>query len=279
MQGSAGSPFHFSMDFDLSQIPVPFRMQPGVRRLAAGSPQLTRLAAGSALYTEKRKVFEAGQSRHGVPGFDPAPALEAIQQKASADLGPQAALQAPLELAVEEDFAILDGATTTLPWLCVCVPSHWAPAEKLGLPFAAVHAPVADNQALQAAGAHLVQLVTGGDCWERFVWTVTPSPRYDQHPHRHARAAWPQTQDVEQFVATCFLRAERQTFFPVGRGTRQAVFTIRVMLQPLVEAAAAREHAQRLHDSLASMTVQVLEYKGLTAAREPLLQWLAQQRG
>ena len=279
MQGSAGSPFHFRMDFDLSQIPVPFRMQPGLRRLTTGSSQLTRLEPDSVLYREKRKVLDAGQSRHCVRGFDPSAALEAIAEKASADPGRHTALASPLELAVEEDLVILDGTTTTLPWLCVCVPSHWAPEDKLGLPFAAVHAPVADNGALQAAGGHLVELVTGDDCWERFVWTVTPSPRHDQHPRRHARAAWPHTHDVELFAAACYLRAERQTFFPVGRGTRQAVFTIRVMLQPLIDAVAAREHARRLHDSLASMTGPVLEYKGLTTAREPLLQWLRQHSG
>ncbi|MEO7643189.1 MAG: hypothetical protein ABIU07_17350, partial [Ramlibacter sp.] len=68
--------------------------------------------------------------------------------------------------------------------------------------------------------------------------------------------------------------AERQTFFPVGGGTRQAVFTIRVMLQPLAQAVDRPEKAQRLHDSLASMSEAVLAYKGLEAAREPLLRWL-----
>jgi hypothetical protein len=266
------------MDFDPSLIPVPFRMQPGLRRLAEGSRQLTRLDPASALYREKRRVFESGASRHCVAGFDPAPALDAIADKALAEFGPDAGQDQPLEIAFEEDFAVLDGATTGLPWLCVCVPSHWAPEDKLGLPFTAVHAPVADNGALQAAGPQLVELVTGGGCWERFVWTVTPSARHDQHPRRHARAAWPATQDAGQFAAGCFLRAERQTFFPVGAGTRQAVFTIRVMLQPLVEAVAAGEHAQRLHDSLASMSDAVLQYKGLTAAREPLLRWLRHKR-
>jgi hypothetical protein len=268
------------MDFDFDQIAVPFRMQPGLRRLEPGAPQLTRLAPAGALYREKRKVVEAGQSRLCVAGFDPAPALQAIADKARADGIADAMLPELLpELAFEEDLAILDGASTTLPWLCVCVPSHWAPEEKLGLPFAAVHAPVADNALLQAAGEKLVQLATGGERWERFVWTVTPSERYDQHPKRHARQPWPQTPDPEAFAAGCFLRAERQTFFPVGRGTRQAVFTIRVMLRPLAEALATRAKAQRLHDSLASMSDAVLAYKGLAAAREPLLRWLQARPG
>jgi hypothetical protein len=133
---------------------------------------------------------------------------------------------------------------------------------------------VADNAALVAASQQLVSLVTAGDCWERFVWTVSPSGRYDQHPGRHAREPWPAPDDADAFAGRCWLRAERQTFFPVGRGTRQAVFAIRVMLQPLVQAVQAPGCAKRLHDSLASMSPAVLEYKNLDSARQPLLHWL-----
>lgn len=260
------------VDFDFSQIAVPFRMQPGLRRLAPGTPQLTPLAAGSALYREKKQVVEAGRSRLCVPGFDPAAAIESIAE--CGRLARAGGTFEPLELAFEEDFAVLDGASGTLPWLCVCVPSHWAPEEKLGLDFLALHGPVADNAALLAASSQLVQLATGGHCWERFVWTISPSPRYDQHPHRHARAPWPDAK-AQAFGDRCFLRAERQTFFPVGRGTRQAVFTIRVMLQALPQAVDSPDKARRLRDSLASMSEAVLAYKGLAPAREPLLHWLA----
>jgi dimethylamine monooxygenase subunit A len=260
------------MDFDLSLIAVPFRMQPGLRRVDSQALALTRLAPGSALHAGKRAVMELGQSRQVAPGFDPGPALEAISQRASLS---GIALDGPIELAFEEDFAILDGATGTLPWLCVCVPSHWAPEEKLGLDFMALHAPVADNAVLLAASRQLVALATGGDCWERHVWTISPSPRHDQHPRRHPRAPWPGADDPAAFAAGCWLRAERQTFFPVGRGTRQAVFAIRVMLQPLTEAVATAPLARRLHDSLASMSQGVLDYKGLGPARQPLLDWLA----
>lgn len=257
--------------FDTARAGVPFRMQPGLRRLAPGVPQLTPLLAGSPLWHEKEQVFASGRSRLAVAGFDAQPALQAIAAQAQAE---GHAVAGPIELAFEEDFAVLDGATTTLPWLCVSVPSHWAPEEKLGLPFAAVHAPVADNQLLLAAGTQLVRLVTSGERFERFVWTVTPSGRYDQHPHRQARTPWPATHDPALFAAACFLRHERQTFLPVP-GTSQAVFTIRVMLQALPDVIATPGDAQRMHDSLASMTEAVLAYKNLTAARGPLLAWLA----
>lgn len=257
------------MDFHLSQVAVPFRMQPGLRRVDSHALRLTPLDPASILFADKHAVVVAGQSRLAMPGFDAAPALAAIAAR-----GTGAAVH---ELAYEEDFAVLDGRDGTLPWLSVCVPSHWAPEDKLGLAFAEVHRPVADSATLVAAAAHLVAVATGGDCWERFVWTISPSARYDQHPRRHVREPWPEGLDDDAFAARCWLRAERQCFFPVGQGTQQAVFTIRVMLQPLLQAVASADDARRLHDSLESMTPQVLDYKGIARAREPLLRWLGQR--
>ena len=259
------------MDFDLNQIPVPFRMQPGLRRLNAGEPYLTRLDPESVLYREKLAVFEAAQSRHVVPGFDCAPALAAIAAASDTEAGDAGS---PLELTFDEDLAVLDGATGTIPWLCVCVPSHWAPEDKLGLDFSTLHRPVADNAALLAASQQLVALATAGDRWERFVWTISPSSRYDQHPRRHPRAPWPAEPDAQAFAQQCWLRSERQTFFPVGRGTRQAVFTIRVTLQPLPEAVRSVGSGRHLYQSLASMSQAVIDYKNLGGARERLLRWL-----
>ncbi|HEY8050747.1 MAG TPA: heme-dependent oxidative N-demethylase subunit alpha family protein [Ramlibacter sp.] len=254
------------MDFSLVDIAVPFRMQPGLRRLDASDPQLTLLDPASPLYREKLAVMESGQSRQAVAGFDPTAAIAAMRERLPSDLPP--------EIAYEQDFAVLDGETGTLQWLCVCVPSHWAPEDKIGLDFAAVHAPVADNKLLVSSSAQLVKLATSGECWERFVWTVTPSGRYDQHPRRHAREPWPDAQDPTGFAQKLWLRAERQTFFPVAN-TRQSVFTIRVMLQPLEESVQAPGAARKLHDALATMSDTVLAYKGLAPARDRLLAWLA----
>lgn len=266
-----------TMDFDFQHIAVPFRMQPGLRRLDRGEPQLTALVAGSQLHQEKLQVVQAGQCFHSQPGFNTRPALAAIAAQARVQgLAMSLSAQDALPLAFEEDFAVLDGNTGQLAWLCVCAPSHWAPEHKLGLDFAAVHAPVADNARLQAAASRLVQLATSGERWERFVWTLSPSARFDQHPVRQPRTAWPAELPVQDFAAACWLRAERQTFFPVGQGTRQAVFTIRVMLQPLPQAIRTPQDARRMHDSLASMSDDVLAYKNLTAARAPLLRWLGE---
>lgn len=251
------------MDFDFRHIAVPFRMQPGLQRMAPGTTHVTPLDPHSTLYAEKLRVQRAGLAQLCMPGFDPGPAMAAI-----------GSMNGMPELEFEEDFAVLDTASGAIPWLCVCVPSHWAPEDKLGQSLASIHSPVADGAALAAAMPALTRLLAGGGHWERFVWTITPSGRYDQHPHRHPRSPWPQASDPGDFAAACFLRVERQTFLPVPHHGH-AVFTIRVMLQPLAQAAQTQQQAARLHDALASMTPAVLEYKQLGAARTPLLAWLS----
>ena len=271
------------MDFDFKHVGVPFRMSPGLARLPPGARHLTPLDVTSTRYQEKLAVSRSGGAMHCVTGFDPADALRAIAGSAAAGTtpgspGPPGHPATP-ELAFEEDLVVLDAATASVPWMCVCTPSGWAPEEKLGLGLPAIHTPVADIGHLAAAWPHLMALATNGEHWERFVWTVSPSPHYDQHPRRRPRAPWPSDPDPAAFARQCYFRAERQTFLPVhdaqGAVRRQAVFTIRVMVEPLPAVVATPAEAQRLHDALASMTASVLAYKNLQSARERLLAWLS----
>ncbi|GCL63343.1 heme-dependent oxidative N-demethylase subunit alpha family protein [Pseudaquabacterium pictum] len=181
-----------------------------------------------------------------------------------------------LSLAFAEDFAVVDGATGTLPWLAVALPSMWAPEEKVGRSFAEAHAPVADNRLIVGAAPQLVKLVTSSEPWERFVWTLTAHPRLHGHPQRVDPARWAAGLDDDQLAAQTWFRTERQTFIPVP-GARQSVFTILVNVTPLTRAFAMPAQAARVHDALASMSDAVLDYRGLTRARPALLRWLARQ--
>jgi dimethylamine monooxygenase subunit A len=174
-----------------------------------------------------------------------------------------------LSLAFEEDFAIVDTAGGTLPWIAACLPSHWAPEHKVGLHFAAVHAPVADNTLLLRATGGLMRLVSGPDRWERFVWNVTDDPRLHTHPARVSHERWRHTP-----VAASWFRSERQTFIPVPDAAA-AVFTIQVAVQPLAQVIAPPGRAAALHAAIGTMSEAVLRYRGLTDVREPLLHWLA----
>jgi len=75
-----------SFDFDAAVV-APFRMQPGLRRLPAGSVQLTPLAPGSGHQREKLAVLSAfwPQALLVRAGFDAAPALDALCRHAAAE--------------------------------------------------------------------------------------------------------------------------------------------------------------------------------------------------
>ena len=311
------------MHFDFQHaVQAPFRMQPGLRRLAPGCPQLTPNRPGARHLREKLAVLTGWPSEALLcqPGFDPAPALARVAAQAAREhpeawqvladgrwragwlgwavaadgqlqdhasvlpevgaclraLAPEWRQAGLLALAFAEDFAIVDGAAATLPWLAVALPSNWSPREKIGRHFAEVHAPVADNQLLVTAGAHLMRLVTGAERWERFVWNISRHPRLHSHPDRVETQPWPAALEASALAAAAWLRTERQTFVPLPE-RQQAVFTILVHSEPLAQAVQRPEDAQRLHDALASMSPAVLDYRSLTPARDRLLTWLAQQ--
>jgi len=307
--------------FDFTAITAPFRMQPGLRRLAPGQAQLTPSRPGDPTLSEKLEVLRdfAKQALLAAPGFEAAAALQALCEHAAAEhpaawqrgsdgrwharwLGwslqgdeptPEAdpvpgigpclhALPGPwrlpalLSLAFAEDFAVIDGDSARIPWLAVCLPSNWAPEDKVGRHFAEVHAPVADNQLLVNASDHLARLVTQADRWERFVWTITRHPRLHAHPDRVDPAPWPPTATADELASRAFFRTEHQTFIPVA-GAHQAVFTIRVGVAPLAQALADPAQAGQVHDALSTMSPAVLAYRGLTDARERLLDWLSRR--
>ncbi len=313
------------MPFDFTAVRAPFRMQPGLRRLAEGATQLTpNLHDGRAL-CEKLAVLSghADQALLSAPCFDAVPALQALARHAAVEQpaafgwdgasrfdawhlgwslqdgephghGPEPIgaclralpaewrLAALLSLAFAEDFAVIDGTTGHIPWLAVCLPSHWSPEQKVGRHFAEVHAPVADNQVLITASDHLARLVTGTERWERFVWTITRHPNLDSHPLRCPPGDWPAPADADAdgdaLAALAFFRTERQTFITLPQ-QRQAIFTIHVELQPLAGAITDPAQARQVHDALASMSASVLAYRSLTAVQDRLLAWLSTRAG
>jgi hypothetical protein len=323
MTGALAAPFSFvgmirvmPFDFDAAVI-APFRMQPGLRRVAPGALQLTPAQPDSRALGEKLAVLRqhADQALLAEPDFDPAPALHALCVHAAhehphafgiegdsiwhartlgwslhgttprdaggaAEIGDglralpaHQRLSALLALAFEQDFAILDAASGRVPWLAVCLPSHWAPQDKVGRRFAEIHAPVADNAVLIAASEALVRLVTGDERWERFVWTISADANLQQHPQRSPRVAWVADAPPDALAAQAFFRTEHQTFIPLP-ALQQAIFTIHVESRPLVQAIDSAERARRLRAALASMSPAVLAYRGLTDAQPRLLEWL-----
>jgi dimethylamine monooxygenase subunit A len=312
-----------AFDFDAA-VAAPFRMQPGLRRLAEGSAQLNPLPPGTRHQREKLAVLCSTPERALVsePGFDPQPALHALCAYAAAEhpqawswdgqratalklgvavqdgevinlasgtfglgdeisrclhgLAPEWRLAGLLSLAFAEDFAFIDGPRAVITWSAVCLPSHWAPTDKVGRHFAEVHAPVADNALLIKAGDHLMRLVCEPQPWERFVWNVTRHPRLNAHPQAIDHRPWPADAFARAASPVAWFRSERQTFIALP-AEQQAVFTIATDCRPLADVVDSPERAARLHEAIATMSPAVLAYRSLTDVLEPLLAWLAQR--
>jgi dimethylamine monooxygenase subunit A len=269
-------------------ISAPFRMRPGLSRLATSDPEaatpplFVRDAQAAAYAAGKRAVLQAQPRRAPVGEADPA-ALAAIAQAYAAQTGVSLAPEAEaLALGLQEDFVVLHdgvedgGHTMRTRFLSVCFPSNWNPAEKLGMDFAAIHAPVADNALLQAGARGIIDTAFRQAPMLRHVWLLTPNGDLAQHPETR-RTRW---QDVlaaadapgasGRLLDQVFFRVERQTTLPLP-ALRRGVFFIRVMVAPLTGVLAlAPGRAGELAEALASMSEAVIAYRGMTAVRERL---------
>jgi len=158
-----------------------------------------------------------------------------------------------------------------LPLLHVCAPHHWDPRDKLGRPFAHVHAPVADAAPLIAQGPRLMRAVIEQGPFLRFAWGPAGNDRMNHHPeadHGRDRSGEPVVDGSGWFV-----RVERQVLWglPDAHG---ALFTIRPYWYPMETLAADPLRRAQLADALADMSPAALAYKSFVTARDPLVAWL-----
>lgn len=277
-------------------VVTPFRMRPNLEKLDPVAPALLLRDELADVYRrERERVFEAHPERAMV-GLADDTALAAIRGVAPSPLAgsgggshsirnpastPQGKRGQDVALAIQEDFVILkqDQDTLRTEYLSVCFPSRWDPREKLGLDFAAIHAPVADNQMLQAAGRNMMTMAFMKQPMLRHVWLIVPAASLDQHPEKN-QAWWNEAlADPAPLLPRLFFRIERQTTWPLPH-LRRAVFFIRLMMSPLVDVlsvraepveASAPGRATELAASLRSMTPAIVAYRGMTDALPRLL--------
>lgn len=265
-------------------VTSPFRMRPGLSKLGAAQdrmPELFLRDARAAAYADhKRRVLDAVPARGLVGEADPA-VLQAIADAYAEQTGVRLAPDAQaLAEGLQEDFVILHdeaddgGQTMRTRCLSVCFPSNWNPAEKLGLDFSAIHAPVADNALLQAGGRGIVDMAFRQARMLRHVWLLTPNGDLAQHPETR-RTRWEDALAAAdaaggRLIDQVFFRVERQTTLPLP-ALRRGVFFIRILVAPLAGVlAVAPARAGELADALASMSEAVVAYRGMGAVRDRL---------
>ena len=270
-------------------VASPFRMRPGLARLEDASPPLfVRDGLAPVYAAHKQAVLRHHRPIAQIGEADPA-VLAAMADVYAAQIGVRLAPEVDaLTQGIQEDFVILhDEPGETGPelhsrFLSVCFPSNWAPAEKLGLDFTAIHAPVADNALLQAGARGIVDLAFRQTPMLRHVWLLTPSPDLAQHPQTR-RFRWDDAlrqadASGHRLIDEVFFRVERQTTLPLP-SLRRGVFFIRVMVAPLAEVLGHEApRAGELHAALASMSPAVVAYRGMGTVRDRLLAELGDRR-
>jgi hypothetical protein len=224
------------------EYPALFRWQPA----PSGGELDCRLSG-------ERLRFGAGFCLTGAEGAPLRPGYE----------GPLDALAAQ----IPEDLALVSvdaAGRDRLQAVHVCFPNGWAPDEKLGRDFAAVHAPVPHFERVARNAPRLLRAVADGGPYVRFVWGLTTDPnlsRYrseDAHPLQEPDGEW-------------LLRVERQVLLGLARGGG-FLFLIRTYLEPVSGLCGSDRDV--LADAIEGMDQASLRYKGLSGARAGLLEAL-----
>jgi dimethylamine monooxygenase subunit A len=267
-------------------VTAPFRMRPNLEKLDSASPALLLHDELLPVYARERTRIIAEHAERAIVGNASDSVLCEIAdlravgaacgelQGVAVNHSRQAAPTArDIALSLQEDFVILKNENDTLctEYLSVCFPSRWDPREKLGLDFAAIHAPVADNQMLQAAGPSIMAMAFMKQPMLRHVWLIVPSASLAQHPEQNDYS-WARTlADSSPLLPRLFFRVERQTTWPLPHLYR-AVFFIRVMMCSLTDILRKEpKRAAQLLETLASMTPAIIAYRGMTEAMPRML--------
>lgn len=194
-------------------------------------------------------------------------------------------LEPPLKIAsrlVQEDLILMrsDDRGWRLVAGSLCFPSSWTLTEKFGLPLQKIHDPVPEF-GTDTRNAGLINRMFDNLSRPviRWNWSIQAGDAL-YHPFSNVERINRATQRPSKFpdgdVASAFIRVERQTLRKLPR-TGAILFTIKICLDPI---AVLRAHPDReaLATSFAAqlrdMSEAQLDYKGLTADRDRLVELL-----
>jgi len=176
-----------------------------------------------------------------------------------------------LGLAWEPDFLLLkrEDSQVRLVAGCVCFPSSWSLADKIGHPIETIHGVVPGLNASIGNQIHgFLEKLRSGVAWLRANWGLSRSPELNQHPARNLPRldATVQLEDV-------WLRVEHQALAALPR-TRGVLFGIRIAVYPLTEIRQDPLLSPRLRRALRTMPEPMAQYKNLASARQRLISLL-----
>lgn len=264
----------------MSELPFSsgvYSVAPGLRRLIGPATSID----GFSRYRSEKRAAASSRAvylEHELPSLIHEEAVRYLAQLLVREHPDVFTLESgTLRSSLSEDVVALnDDALRTMPFLMtedvavmrvtadreylaaghICLPSSWRLEDKIGKPFAEVHAPV-PGIALQSASAMVRSLATRGP-YERYAWGLTNVDVLDQQAGVHA----------EVQPHPLYVRIERQTIHPLPHCGAWLF-----LIHPSNTRADTLSHAQKLQlaAALESMTPAQAVYKGIAATRRSII--------
>ena len=182
----------------------------------------------------------------------------------------------PLEAAarlVQEDLCVLQpdaSGTLILTAACLCFPSRWVLAEKLGHPMLSIHSPVPGlNSKIGATIDRFLAGLKQGAIYSRVNWSLTTDPQLFQPmalPHGAITEA-----DAGERI---FYRVERQTLRRLPQ-SGAVVFGIRVHQHKLSAFKRDPEMGRALAEAVAHLEPTLIAYKSMSGIKDAVCRYLA----
>jgi hypothetical protein len=172
----------------------------------------------------------------------------------------------------EPDFLLLKSDATEAFRMvagCVCFPSSWSLAEKIGKPLQTIHGVVPSlNAQIGSSIQSFLSRLTPGVAWLRHNWGLSRSSELNQHPQRGLSRL-----DGAVELSHVWLRVEHQALVTLPRGAG-VLFGIRIAMHSLAEVKMDAAAAPKLVRALRTMPAEVAAYKGLAVARDRIIELL-----
>ena len=255
--------YRFQMRFERGRVADFFRNGPAAK---------TVLAERRHWLQEAPKLY-AGLLPEGIPLLE-----EFSELMRSPEVGVEApqfkvndAWQNCLELgkAAETDFLLLrpDEEGAIRLWCgCVCFPSSWSLAEKMGKPVDFIHSVVPGlNDQIGGPIAGFLRRIPPGISWLRANWGLSRTSELNLHPERKMPRL-----DAGVSLEEVWLRVEYQSLVALPR-TGGILFGIRLGIHPLADVKRDAASASGLRRALESMPEEMAVYKGIASARKTIL--------
>ncbi|MED4015804.1 DUF3445 domain-containing protein [Sutcliffiella cohnii] len=159
----------------------------------------------------------------------------------------------------------------------LCFPSNWSLTFNVGMDFKTIHKPIPGFAPLDDRILTFLMQLEVGSPWGRKNWGLMAGDRLDTSLETFndwGKGRKKVTKDnVGEFV---HLRVEVQKLFRLPR-TGGILFTIHSHIMPLYQFVMKKEWLQQFNEIMQELPPHIVDYKGITSYREPVLQYLKEQ--